>query len=77
MPRARGAPWGHSRVRVRAPESGALTIEDGAAHVLAAATPADRDGVWLPYVAFEVHESAIRLTTLQGSTIVCTPIVPH
>jgi uncharacterized protein len=36
-----GAPWGHAPVRVRAPESGALAIEDGAAHVLAAATPAE------------------------------------
>lgn len=70
------APWGHARVRVRAPESGALTIEDGAAHVLAAATPAEPVDAWAPYVGFEVDGSVIRLATLEGATVVCTVVVP-
>jgi uncharacterized protein len=71
------APWGHAQVRVRAPESGALAIEDGAAHVLAAATPANADGTWTPYVGFKVDGSVIQLATLEGSTIVCTLIEPR
>lgn len=67
-----GAPWGHSSVRVRAPLSGALTIEDSAAHVLAAATPAEPVGAWAPYVGFKVDGSVIRLSTLEMATIVCT-----
>jgi uncharacterized protein YecT (DUF1311 family) len=72
-----GAPWGHSRVRVRAPELGALTLEAGATQVLAAATPAAPVGAWVPYVGFEVDGSTIRLTTQEGTTIVCTLVVPH
>jgi uncharacterized protein len=72
-----GAPWGHARVRVRAPESGALTIEDDAAQVLAAATPAEPSGAWAPYVEFEVDGPVIRLATLAGTTSVCTSVVPH
>jgi hypothetical protein len=45
--------------------------------VLAAATPAETGGVWLPYVAFEVDGSAIRLAALEGPTIDCTLIVPR
>lgn len=71
-----GAPWGHSVVRVRGPESGALTIEDGAANVLAAATPPGTDGAWSPYAGFEVDGSVIRLATAEGSSIVCTLKVP-
>lgn len=67
-----GAPWGLSVVRVRAPESGALAIEDGDAHALAAATATGPDGAWSPFVGFEVDGSVIRLATLEGSTIVCT-----
>jgi uncharacterized protein len=72
-----GAPWGHALVRVRAPESGALAIEDGAANVLAAATPADADGTWSPYVGFKVEGFVIQLATLEGSTIVCNLIEPR
>jgi len=72
-----GAPWGHLLVRVRAPESGALVIEDGAARVLAAATPPVPGGAWSPYVGFKVDGSVIRLATLDGSTTVCTLIAPR
>lgn len=70
------APWGQSRVRVRAPESGALVVEDELAHVLAAATPAQSDGVWSPFVRFEIDGSVIRLTKLEGAAIVCTSLAP-
>jgi hypothetical protein len=50
---------------------------DGAAHVLAAATSADADGTWTPYVGFEVDGSVIQLAMLEGSTIVCTLIEPR
>lgn len=72
-----GAPWGHARVRVRAPESGALTIEDSTAKALAAAIPAEADGVWSPYVRFEVDGAVVRLEALEGPTTVCTLIVPR
>lgn len=68
------APWGQPPVRVRAPESGALVIEDELAHVLAAATPAEPDGVWSPFVRYEVNGSLIRLATLEGAALVCTSI---
>lgn len=71
------APWGQSRVRLRAPESGALVIEDEQAQVLAAATAVEPDGLWLPFVRFEVDGSVIRLATLEGSAIVCTTIRPR
>jgi hypothetical protein len=72
-----GAAWGHSLVRVRAPESGALAIEDDAARVLAAATPPSPGGAWSPYVEFKVDGSVIQLATMEGSTVVCTLIAPR
>ena len=38
----RDAPWGEGPVRVRAPATGTLAVEDGKAHVLAVATPPGR-----------------------------------
>lgn len=72
-----GAPWGQSRVRVRAPESGALVIEDEHAQVIAVAAPMDPGGVWSPFVGFEVDGSVIRLAALEGTAIACTSIPSH
>lgn len=72
-----GAPWGPSRVLVRAPGSGALIIEDDQAHVLAVATPADPGGVWSPFVGIEVDGSVMRLAALEGAAIVCASSPPR
>lgn len=72
-----GAPWGSTRAFVRAPETGALVIEDDHARVLAAATPARPDGVWTPFVGFEVDGPVIRLQPLEGPTITCTLTAPR
>jgi uncharacterized protein len=67
------APWGGSIVRVRAPATGALAIENGDAHVLAAATPLQPGSAWTPYVAFTVAGPSIRLLPMSGPAITCTP----
>jgi uncharacterized protein len=72
-----GAPWGSTSARVRSPESGALAIEDGAAHVLAAATPAPQNGGWQPFAWFEIDGYVIRLEKLDGRATVCTLSVPR
>lgn len=69
----RGAPWGGGSVRLRAPATGALTIEDSDARVLAAATPLQPGGVWSPHVGFTVEGPSIRLVPLTGSPVVCSP----
>jgi hypothetical protein len=61
---------------VRALEAGALVVEDELAHVLAAATPPQPDGVWSPFVRFEVDASVIRLATIEGAAINCTSLPP-
>ena len=68
-----GAPWGGGSVRLRAPATGALTIEDADARVLAAATPLRPGGVWSPHVGFTVEGPSIRLVPLTGSPVVCSP----
>lgn len=70
------APWAERPVRVRAPATGALAIEDGDAHVLAAATPLRPDGVWTPYVGFASEGSTIRLQPLDGPAITCRLLDP-
>lgn len=72
-----GAPWNRSRVRARAPESGALTFETDHAQVFLAATPATMDDVWSPFVGFRVDGLMIRLSTLEGTTITCTFMAPR
>lgn len=72
-----GAPWESTVAWIRAPEAGALTIEDVDARVFAAATPPGGDAAWSPYMVFEMEGAAIRLTTIEGSTIVCTFVVPR
>lgn len=69
----RDAPWGEGSVRLRAPATGALTIENGDARVLAAAMLLQPGSVWTPYVGFTAEGPSIRLVPLGGPTIVCTP----
>jgi uncharacterized protein len=68
----RDAPWIHTGLRLRAPFTGALTIEDRDARVVAAATLPRPVGPWRPYVAFSVEGAKVRLTTASGSTLECS-----
>jgi uncharacterized protein len=67
------APWGGSSVRIRAPATGALTIEIDDARVLVAATPPRAGSAWTPFVAFTVEGPSIRLLPISGPAITCTP----
>jgi hypothetical protein len=67
------APWGDVGVRLRAPSSGALAIEDGDARVIAAATPLRPGSTWTPYVGFRVEGPAVRLAPMNGPIVVCSP----
>jgi uncharacterized protein len=68
----RDAPWGRAGLRLRAPETGALTIEDVDAHVVAAATQRRPDGPWRPYVVFSVDGGTVRLMVTGGATVECS-----
>jgi uncharacterized protein len=68
----RDAPWSQAGLRLRAPVTGAMTIEDRDARVVAAATPHRPDGPWHPYIAFSVDGTKVRLTTASGSTLECS-----
>jgi hypothetical protein len=57
---------------LRAPTTGALTIEDLDARVVAAATPPRPAGPWQPYVAFIVDGPAVRLTPAGGAAVECS-----
>lgn len=70
------APWGDGPVRVRAPATGALAVEDGEARVLAAATPLRPDGAWTPYVGFASADRTIRLQPIDGPAITCRLLDP-
>ncbi|NWG74333.1 MAG: hypothetical protein HXY24_06960, partial [Rubrivivax sp.] len=59
------------RVRVRAPATGALAVEDGEARVFAAATPLRSDSSWTPYVGFVVEGRTVRLQPTNGPAITC------
>jgi hypothetical protein len=67
----RGAPWEEGPVRIRAPATGALAVEDGEARVLATATPLRTDSVWTPYVGFTVKGRTITLQPIAGMAITC------
>jgi uncharacterized protein len=69
----RDAPWGVAGVRLRAPATGALAIEDGEARVLATATPLQPGGAWTPHVGFTVDGASIRLVRMNWPTITCAP----
>jgi len=71
------APWGRATVRIRAPTTGALAIEDTDARVLAAATPPRPGSTWRPYVGFGVEGTAVRLTPMNGQATVCSPVEPR
>jgi uncharacterized protein len=66
------APWGGATVRIRAPATGALAVENDDARVLAAATPLQSGSAWTPYVAFTVEGPSIRLLPMSGPAITCT-----
>lgn len=69
----RHAPWGEPALRLRGPETGALTIEDLDARVVAAATPLRPAGwAWQPYVAFTVDGTRVRLTPAGGAAVECS-----
>jgi len=68
----RGAPWGGAELRLRSPETGALTVEDRDARVVVAATPLRPDEPWQPYVAFSVDGTTVRLTASSGATVECS-----
>jgi hypothetical protein len=59
-------------LRLRAPETGALTVEDVDARVVAAATPLRPDSPWQPYVVFSVDGTALRLRPTKGATVECS-----
>lgn len=67
----RGAPWGAASVRVRAPVTGALTVEDAEARVFAAATPRQTASDWTPYVSFVAEGAAVRLQRIGAPAIDC------
>jgi len=73
----RDAPWGVAELRLRAPETGALTIEDRNARVVAAATARRPDSPWQPYVVFGVDGGTVRLTATSGATIDCSLFGVH
>jgi uncharacterized protein len=66
------APWGGATVRIRAPATGALAVENDDARVLAAATPLQPGSAWTPYVAFTVEGPSIRLLPMSGPAMTCT-----
>ena len=68
----RDAPWGGAELRLRAPETGALTLEDVDARVVAAATALRPDSPWQPYVVFSVDGTAVRLRPTSGVTVECS-----
>jgi uncharacterized protein len=68
----RDAPWGGEELRLRAPETGALTVEDRGARVVAAATPPRPDGPWQPWVVFSVDDTTVRLTGTSGASVECS-----
>ena len=68
----RDAPWGGAELRLRAPETGALTLEDVDARVVAAATARRPDSPWQPYVVFSVDATTVRLRPTTGATVECS-----
>lgn len=68
----RYAPWGGAELRLRAPETGALTVEDVDARVVAAATALRPDSPWQPYVVFSVDATTVRLRPTTGATVECS-----
>jgi uncharacterized protein len=68
----RDAPWSGAELRLRAPETGALTIEDVDARVVAAATALRPDSPWQPYVVFSVDGTAVRLQLKAGAAVECS-----
>lgn len=72
-----GAPWGRATVRIRAPGTGALAVEDTEARVLATATPLRPGSAWAPFVGFGVEGDAVRLVPMNGPVIVCSPVEPR
>jgi uncharacterized protein len=66
------APWGEAELRLRAPVTGALTVEDLDAHVVAAATPVRPKGPWQPYVAFSIDGPSVRLTRTGVAAVECS-----
>jgi len=68
----RDAPWGEAALRVRAPTTGALTVEDNNARVVAAATLPRPDGLWQPHVVFSVDGATVRLRLASGATVECS-----
>jgi uncharacterized protein len=73
----RGAPWGEAGLRLRAPETGALTVEDRDARVVAAATPLRPDKPWQPYVEFSIDGTTVRLASSSGATVECSLFGGH
>lgn len=69
----RDAPWGISVVRLRGPGAEAVTIDDGNARVLAAATPLRPDPAWTPYVGFRAQGDSVRLDPMNGPIVLCSP----
>jgi uncharacterized protein len=69
----RDAPWGVAGVRLRAPTTGALAIEDDDGRFLAAATPLRPGSPWTPYVGFTAEGSSVRLVRMSGPAVVCSP----
>lgn len=70
----RDAPWGVTVVRLRGPGAEALTIEDGDARVLAAATPLRPDPTWTPHVGFRAQGDSVRLEPMNGPMVLCSPV---
>lgn len=68
----RDAPWGAAGLRLRAPATGALTVEDRDARVVAAATPLRTDRLWRPYVVYSVDGTTLRLWPTSGATVECS-----
>jgi uncharacterized protein len=68
----RDAPWGGAELRLRAPETGALTVEDVDARVVAAATALRPDSPWQPYVVSSVDATTVRLRPMGGATVECS-----
>jgi uncharacterized protein len=68
----RDAPWRQAELSLRAPVTGALTIEGRDARVVAAATQLRPEGPWQPYAAFSVDGSSVRLTPRSGAAVECS-----
>jgi uncharacterized membrane protein/uncharacterized protein len=67
----RDAPWGSSDVFVRRTSGHTATVTDIQARVLAVAFAPARGSDWSPAVRFAKEGAAIRLTTLDGTTVEC------